>query len=56
MSDAQQDFRVARDDLERFMAAVLAAAGADAASVAAVNRALVTASRMGIDSHYVDPA
>lgn len=51
MSDYQQDFRVARDDLERFMAAVLAAAGADAASLAAVTRALVTASRMGTDSH-----
>lgn len=51
MSDAQQDFRIAREDLERFMEAVLAAAGADPASAKAVTRALVTASRMGTDSH-----
>ncbi|GHE22897.1 Ldh family oxidoreductase [Halomonas urumqiensis] len=51
MSDPQQDFRVAREDLERFMGEALSAAGADQASSAAVTRALVTASRMGTDSH-----
>ncbi|PMR69359.1 Ldh family oxidoreductase [Halomonas heilongjiangensis] len=45
------DFRVAVDDLERFMLAVLRRAGADEASADAVTRALVTASRMGTDSH-----
>lgn len=51
MSDACQDFRVERSELERFMLAALAGAGADAASAEAVTRALVTASRMGTDSH-----
>ncbi|WP_373183423.1 Ldh family oxidoreductase [Halomonas campaniensis] len=47
----QQEVRVAVDDLERFMGEALTRAGADAASSAAVTRALVTASRMGTDSH-----
>lgn len=51
MSDASQDFRVERGELERFMLAALARAGADAVSAEAVTRALVTASRMGTDSH-----
>ncbi|MGM0856516.1 MAG: Ldh family oxidoreductase [Pseudomonadota bacterium] len=51
MAEPQQDFRVAREDLERFMGEALAAAGADRASSGAVTRALVTASRMGTDSH-----
>lgn len=51
MTDTSSDFRVARKDLERFMGSVLAAAGADQASANAVTRALVTASRMGTDSH-----
>ncbi len=51
MSDACQDFRVERGELERFMLAALARAGADAVSAEAVTRALVTASRMGTDSH-----
>lgn len=45
------DFRVEREALERFMSAVLRRAGADEASAGAVTRALVTASRMGTDSH-----
>lgn len=51
MNDPQQDFRVATEDLERFMREALAAAGADQASADAATRALVTASRMGTDSH-----
>ncbi|MCE8031597.1 Ldh family oxidoreductase [Billgrantia tianxiuensis] len=51
MSECVTDFRVARNELERFMLAVLARAGADEASASAVTRALVTASRMGTDSH-----
>lgn len=51
MNDPQQDFCVAAEDLERFMREALAAAGADLASADAVTRALVTASRMGTDSH-----
>lgn len=51
MTDPKQDFSVDREDLERFMGAALAAAGADQASAEAVTRALVTASRMGTDSH-----
>lgn len=51
MTDTASDFRVARNDLARFMQAVLAAAGADQASANAVTCALVTASRMGTDSH-----
>lgn len=47
----QQEVRVAVDELERFMGEALARAGASAASSAAVTRALVTASRMGTDSH-----
>ncbi|MCB8888201.1 Ldh family oxidoreductase [Vreelandella malpeensis] len=45
------DVRVTREDLTRFMQQALAAAGADQASGHAVSRALVTASRMGTDSH-----
>ncbi|MGQ4879954.1 Ldh family oxidoreductase [Billgrantia sp. LNSP4103-1] len=51
MSEPQAEFRVQRDELERFMRDALARAGADAASAHAVTRALVTASRMGTDSH-----
>ncbi|MGY2463803.1 Ldh family oxidoreductase [Vreelandella sulfidaeris] len=51
MTDPKQDFSVDREDLERFMGAALAVAGADQASAEAVTRALVTASRMGTDSH-----
>ncbi|MFQ3787537.1 Ldh family oxidoreductase [Halomonas sp. A29] len=51
MSEGVTDFRVAKDELERFMLTVLARAGADTASADAVTRALVTASRMGTDSH-----
>ena len=51
MTDPKQDFSVDREDLERFMGTALAAAGADQASANAVTRALVTASRMGTDSH-----
>ncbi|MDQ7732019.1 Ldh family oxidoreductase [Halomonas sp. SpR1] len=51
MTDSTLDFRVACEDLTRFMQAVLAAAGANQASADAVTRALVTASRMGTDSH-----
>jgi LDH2 family malate/lactate/ureidoglycolate dehydrogenase len=51
MSEPQQDFRVSHEDLTRFMQAVLAAAGANQASAEAVAHALVTASRMGTDSH-----
>lgn len=51
MAEPLKDFRVAREDLERFMGEALASAGADHASAAAVTRALVTASRMGTDSH-----
>ncbi|WNL41855.1 Ldh family oxidoreductase [Halomonas sp. PAMB 3264] len=40
-----------RDDLTRFIQQALEAAGADHASGYAVSRALVTASRMGTDSH-----
>src|SRR5690554_8211118 len=47
----QQEVRVAVDELERFMGEALTRAGANAASSAAVTRALVTASRMGTDSH-----
>lgn len=51
MSESLAAFRVSRGELERFMLSVLARAGADAASAEAVTRALVTASRMGTDSH-----
>lgn len=51
MTDLASDFCVAREDLTRFMQAALAAAGANQASADAVTRALVTASRMGTDSH-----
>lgn len=51
MGNASQAFCVSRVELERFMLAVLARAGADAISADAVTRALVTASRMGTDSH-----
>ena len=45
--------RVAAAELERFVGAVLAAAGADAASSEATVRALVGASLRGVDSHGV---
>ena len=48
---SESDYRVERGELERFMLAVLVRAGADEASADAVTRALVTASRMGTDSH-----
>lgn len=51
MSDHPLDFHVSREDLERFMGEALAAVGGDPASAEAVSRALVTASRMGTDSH-----
>ncbi|MGP9497634.1 Ldh family oxidoreductase [Halomonas sp. AOP43-D1-4] len=51
MTDTSLDFRVTREDLTRFMQAALVAAGANQASADAVSRALVTASRMGTDSH-----
>lgn len=51
MSDASRAFRVTPDELERFMLAALERVGADTASAEAVTRALVTASRMGTDSH-----
>ncbi|MGO1395165.1 MAG: Ldh family oxidoreductase [Halomonas sp.] len=51
MTDSSSDFRAAREDLTRFMQAALTAAGANQASADAVTRALVTASRMGTDSH-----
>ncbi|MCC5881441.1 MAG: Ldh family oxidoreductase [Halomonas sp.] len=51
MSKGVADFKVARSELERFMLAVLEGAGADEVSARAVTRALVTASRMGTDSH-----
>lgn len=51
MAEPLKDFRVAREDLERFMSEALASAGADSVSSGAVTRALVTASRMGTDSH-----
>ncbi|HSP31336.1 MAG TPA: Ldh family oxidoreductase [Halomonas sp.] len=51
MTVPSSDFRVAREDLTRFMQAAIAAAGANQPSADAVTRALVTASRMGTDSH-----
>ncbi len=45
--------RVAADDLDRFVRAVLAAAGADETSAEATARALVGASLRGVDSHGV---
>ncbi|QJQ96736.1 MULTISPECIES: Ldh family oxidoreductase [Halomonadaceae] len=51
MPDLNREFRVAVDDLTRFMSKVLEASGADEPSTQAVTRALVTASRMGTDSH-----
>ncbi|HSP58287.1 MAG TPA: Ldh family oxidoreductase [Halomonas sp.] len=51
MTPDSPDFRVAVADLERFMDRILRRAGADSASAQAVTRALVTASRMGTDSH-----
>lgn len=45
------DFRVVVADLERFMGLILHKAGTNTASAQAVTRALVTASRMGTDSH-----
>ncbi|MCS2608280.1 Ldh family oxidoreductase [Halomonas dongshanensis] len=51
MADTSSRFRVTSDDLARFMRAALAAVGANEASSEAVTRALVKASRMGVDSH-----
>ncbi|MGO2242217.1 MAG: Ldh family oxidoreductase [Halomonas sp.] len=51
MTDTSLDFRVTHEDLARFIQATLAAVGANQASAQAVSRALVTASRMGTDSH-----
>jgi len=51
MTPDSTDFRVAVADLERFMGRILHSAGTDTASAQAVTRALVTASRMGTDSH-----
>ncbi|BBI53547.1 malate dehydrogenase [Vreelandella olivaria] len=51
MRDISSNFRVTREDLARFMQAVLKAVGANQASANAVTRALITASRMGTDSH-----
>ena len=51
MTSDSPDFRVAVTDLERFIDRILHRAGADVASAQAVTRALVTASRMGTDSH-----
>lgn len=51
MTDHQPEFRVAVADLERFISQALTAVGADASSAEAATRALVTASRMGVDSH-----
>lgn len=51
MTDTSLDFRITHEDLARFIQATLAAVGANQASAQAVSRALVTASRMGTDSH-----
>ncbi|WP_163559117.1 Ldh family oxidoreductase [Halomonas sp. NO4] len=51
MNEHQPAFHVAVEDLERFIDQALQAAGADMASAEATTRALVTASRMGTDSH-----
>jgi ureidoglycolate dehydrogenase (NAD+) len=51
MTGTCSDFRVTHEDLSRFMQSALAAAGADQPSAEATTRALVTASRMGTDSH-----
>ena len=51
MEYTSSSFRVAREDLARFMQAVLKAAGVEQTSANAVTRALITASRMGTDSH-----
>lgn len=51
MTDTSLDFRVTHEDLARFIQTTLAAVGANQASAQAVSRALVTASRMGTDSH-----
>ncbi|MCL5427555.1 MAG: Ldh family oxidoreductase [Gammaproteobacteria bacterium] len=51
MTDTSSDFRVKGEDLSRFMQTVLTAAGADQPSAEATTWALVTASRMGTDSH-----
>ncbi|SFU72170.1 Ldh family oxidoreductase [Halomonas korlensis] len=51
MTPDSPEFRVAVNDLERFMERVLHRAGAGTASAQATTRALVTASRMGTDSH-----
>jgi LDH2 family malate/lactate/ureidoglycolate dehydrogenase len=47
------EVRIAAAELERFVGAVLAAAGADAGSCEATVRALVGASLRGVDSHGV---
>ncbi|RAH38734.1 Ldh family oxidoreductase [Halomonas sp. SL1] len=51
MNPRHEACRVAVEDLERFIRQALLTRGADEASANAVTRALVTASRMGIDSH-----
>ncbi|WP_447957094.1 Ldh family oxidoreductase [Vreelandella sp. EE7] len=51
MADTSSNFCVTSEDLSRFIQAALFAVGADQASTHAVSRALVTASRMGTDSH-----
>lgn len=50
---AEGETRVATADLERFVAAVLSAAGADEESVRTTVQALVGASLRGVDSHGV---
>lgn len=51
MKEPMQEFRVPVHDLENFIKQALVRTGADEASAEAVTRALVTASRMGTDSH-----
>jgi len=52
-SESGSEIRVAANALERFVGAVLAAAGADETSAEATVRALVGASLRGVDSHGV---
>ncbi|EPC02295.1 hypothetical protein L861_14765 [Litchfieldella anticariensis FP35 = DSM 16096] len=51
MSHTQDIARVTTSELEAFMRRVLMRCGADEPSTEAVSRALLTASRMGVDSH-----
>lgn len=53
LDDAPSEIRVAPEELERFVAEVLQAAGADDHSVRSTVRALVGASLRGVDSHGV---